>query len=144
MSSSDNVALYYSLLTDSWTFYLTFCGILVSVITLLYSFILGKKAELEVYAEQAKLGNNDPLLKKRQRIAVTYIGKLASINKWCALLLGMSFISFVTSWICIRFVPTEFYFTVLLVIGVITLLMIAGTLGLIWKLYRQYKDDIKL
>ena len=144
MSSSDNVALYYSLLTDSWTFYLAFCGILVSVITLLYSFILGKKAELEVYAEQAKLGNNDPLLKRRQRVAVAYIGKLASINKWCAFLLGMSFISCITSWICIRFVPTDHYFTVLLFIGVITLLMIAGTLGLIRRLYRQYKDDIKL
>lgn len=144
MSSSDNVSLFYSLLTDSWTFYLTFCGILISVITLLYSFILGKKAELKVYAEQAKLGNNDPMLKKKQRAAVAYIGKLASINEWCILLLGISFISCVTSWGCIRFMPTDIYFIILLIIGVITLLIIPSTIVLIIKLYLQYRDDIKL
>lgn len=144
MSSSDNVALFYSLLTDSWTFYLTFSGILISVITLLYSFILGKKAELKVYAEQAKLGNNDPMLKKKQRAAVAYIGKLASINGWCVLLLGISFISCVTSWGCIRFMPTDIYFIILLIIGVITLLIISSTIVLIIKLYLQYRDDIKL
>lgn len=144
MSSSDNVTLYYMLLTDSWTFYLTFCGILVSVITLLYSFVLGKKAELEIYAEQTKLGNNDPLIKKKQRIAVSCIEKLASINKWCALILSMSFISCITSWICIRFLHEKYYFCILFVIGVMTLLMVTGTISLIRRLYWQYKNDIKV
>ena len=46
-----------TLLNDAWTVYLTFCGILVSIITLLYSFIMGKRNELYIYAEQSKLGS---------------------------------------------------------------------------------------
>lgn len=47
---------YSTLLNDAWTVYMTFSGILISIITLLYSVILGKRSELEVYAEQTKLG----------------------------------------------------------------------------------------
>lgn len=49
---------YSTLLNDAWTVYMTFSGILISIITLLYSVILGKRSELEVYAEQTKLGHS--------------------------------------------------------------------------------------
>ena len=61
---------YSTLLNDAWTVYMTFCGILISIITLLYSVILGKRSELEVYAEQAKLGHSDPLMRRRRQITV--------------------------------------------------------------------------
>lgn len=77
-----NSKLYLDLLTDAWTMYLTFSGILISIITLLYSFIMGKRSELELYAEQIKLGNTDPLLKKRQKFTIKVIKKMVSINKW--------------------------------------------------------------
>ena len=56
------------LLSDAFTLYLTLSGILVSLITLVYSFLSGKRSELELCAEALKSGHNDPLIKKRQTI----------------------------------------------------------------------------
>lgn len=133
-----------TLLNDAWTVYLTFCGILVSIITLLYSFIMGKRNELYIYAEQSKLGSKDPLIKKRQMSASKYIKQMKSIIKWCVIMLVMSFSSCFISWLCIRFLPKELYLEVLLIIVVLTLLIIAGTLGLIRRLIRQYNVDTKI
>lgn len=133
-----------TLLNDAWTVYLTFCGILVSIITLLYSFIMGKRNELYIYAEQSKLGSKDPLIKKRQMSASIYIKQMKSIIKWCVIMLVMSFSSCFISWLCIRFLTKELYLEVLLIIVVLTLLIIAGTLGLIRRLIRQYNVDTKI
>ena len=133
-----------TLLNDAWTVYLTFCGILVSIITLLYSFIMGKRNELYIYAEQSKLGSKDPLNKKRQMSALKYIKQMKYIIKWCVIMLVMSFSSCFISWLCIRFLTKELYFEVLLIIVVLTLLIIAGTLGLIRRLIRQYNVDTKI
>ena len=133
-----------TLLNDAWTVYLTFCGILVSIITLLYSFIMGKRNELYIYAEQSKLGSKDPLNKKRQMSASKYIKQMKSIIKWCVIMLVMSFSSCFISWLCIRFLTEELYLEVLLIIVVLTLLIIAGTLGLIRRLIRQYNVDTKI
>lgn len=133
-----------TLLNDAWTVYLTFCGILVSIITLLYSFIMGKRNELYIYAEQSKLGSKDPLIKKRQMSASKYIKQMKSIIKWCVIMLVMSFSSCFISWLCIRFLTKELYLEVLLIIVVLTLLIIAGTIGLIRRLIRQYNVDTKI
>ena len=133
-----------TLLNDAWTVYLTFCGILVSIITLLYSFIMGKRNELYIYAEQSKLGSKDPLNKKRQMSASKYIKQMKSIIKWCVIMLVMSFSSCFISWLCIRFLTKELYLEVLLIIVVLTLLIIAGTLGLLRRLIRQYNVDTKI
>lgn len=133
-----------TLLNDAWTVYLTFCGILVSIITLLYSFIMGKRNELYIYAEQSKLGSKDPLIKKRQMSVSKYIKQMNSIIKWCVIMLVMSFSSCFISWLCIRFLTKELYLEVLLIIVVLTLLIIAGTLGLIRRLIRQYNVDTKI
>lgn len=133
-----------TLLNDAWTVYLTFCGILVSIITLLYSFIMGKRNELDIYAEQSKLGSKDPLNKKRQMSASKYIKQMKSIIKWCVIMLVMSFSSCFISWLCIRFLTEELYLEVLLIIVVLTLLIIAGTLGLLRRLIRQYNVDTKI
>ena len=133
-----------TLLNDAWTVYLTFCGILVSIITLLYSFIMGKRNELYIYAEQSKLGSKDPLIKKRQMSASKYIKQMKSIIKWYVIMLVMSFSSCFISWLCIRFLTKELYLEVLLIIVVLTLLIIAGTLGLIRRLIRQYNVDTKI
>ena len=138
------IITFATLLNDAWTVYLTFCGILVSIITLLYSFIMGKRNELYIYAEQSKLGSKDPLIKKRQMSASKYIKQMKSIIKWCVIMLVMSFSSCFISWLCIRFLTKELYLEVLLIIVVLTLLIIAGTLGLIRRLIRQYNVDTKI
>lgn len=99
---------YSTLLNDAWTVYMTFCGILISIITLLYSVILGKRSELEVYAEQAKLGHSDPLMRRRRQITVKVIKKMVSINKWVFAILCISLFNSTLSWLSFRFLPQEY------------------------------------
>lgn len=47
---------------DLWTLYLTLIGILLPILTLLYSFILSKKDELKLIAEQIKIDGITPLM----------------------------------------------------------------------------------
>ena len=85
-------SMYYNLLSDAFSIYMAFSGILISLITLLYSFIIGKRSELELCAETLKTGNNDPLIKKRQSNLIQQIKKLASINNKVFIILILSMI----------------------------------------------------
>lgn len=132
---------YSTLLNDAWTVYMTFCGILISIITLLYSVILGKRSELEVYAEQAKLGHSDPLMRRRHQITVKVIKKMVSINKWVFAILCISLFNCTLSWLSFRFLPQEYKRSALCLIGVLSIFVQIITIGQIHKLYIQYKQD---
>lgn len=132
---------YSTLLNDAWTVYMTFCGILISIITLLYSVILGKRSELEVYAEQAKLGHSDPLMRRRHQITVKVIKKMVSINKWVFAILCISLFNCTLSWLSFRFLPQEYKRSALCLIGVLSIFVLIISIGQIHKLYIQYKQD---
>ena len=132
---------YSTLLNDAWTVYMTFCGILISIITLLYSVILGKRSELEVYAEQAKLGHSDPLMRRRHQITVKVIKKMVSINKWVFTILCISLFNCTLSWLSFRFLPQEYKRSALCLIGVLSIFVLIISIGQIHKLYIQYKQD---
>ena len=131
--------LYYSLLSDAFTIYMTFSGILISLLTLLYSFIIGKRSELELCAETLKIGNNDPLIKKKQDNLIQQIKKLVRINNSVFIVLILSLIACVVSWVSIRFIPSYYHFGFLFLVGVFSLLIIAITINMLRKLYIQYK-----
>lgn len=135
---------YGILLNDLWTFYLTFSGILLSIITLLYSFIIGKKNELEIYVDFTIRGKKDPLIIKRRRLAEKYIRKLKFINKWCFVLFILSSASCISCWVAMRFLPSSYFEDVLLIIVGVTFIIIVGTVGLLRNLYKKYKDDTKI
>lgn len=132
---------YSTLLNDAWTVYLTFCGILISIITLLYSVILGKRSELEVYAEQAKLGHSDPLMRRRHQITVKIIKKMVSINRWVFAVLCVSLFNCTFSWFSFRFLPQNYQCGALCLIGVLSVFVLIITIGQLRKLYIQYKQD---
>ena len=117
--------LYYSLLSDAFTIYMTFSGILISLLTLLYSFIIGKRSELELCAETLKIGNNDPLIKKKQDNLIQQIKKLVRINNSVFIVLILSLIACIVSWVSIRFVPDYYHFGALFLIGAISLIIIS-------------------
>lgn len=139
-----NSELYLGLLTDAWTMYLTFSGILISIITLLYSFIMGKRSELELYAEQIKLGNTDPLLKKRQKFTIKVIKKMVSINKWLFCILCISVFNCCLSWGAIRFFPKELIKGSLHLVMVLSLFMIVLSICQGYNLFKQYLQDTKI
>lgn len=136
--------LYYSLLSDAFTIYMTFSGILISLLTLLYSFIIGKRSELELCAETLKIGNNDPLIKKKQDNLIQQIKKLVRINNSVFIVLILSLIACIVSWVSIRFVPDYYHFGALFLIGAISLIIISMTINMGRKLHINYKNDIKL
>lgn len=141
MSNMETNEFYSTLLNDAWTVYMTFCGILISIITLLYSVILGKRSELEVYAEQAKLGHSDPLMRRRHQITVKVIKKMVSINKWVFAILCISLFNCTLSWLSFRFLPQEYKRSALCLIGVLSIFVLIISIGQIHKLYIQYKQD---
>ena len=128
MSNMETNEFYSTLLNDAWTVYMTFCGILISIITLLYSVILGKRSELEVYAEQAKLGHSDPLMRRRHQITVKVILCISLFN--CTL-----------SWLSFRFLPQEYKRSALYLVGTLSIFVLTITICQVRKLYIQYKQD---
>ena len=130
-----------SLLSDAFTIYLTLGGILVSLITLLYSFLNGKRSELELCAEALKSGHNDPLMRKRQNLLTHQILILSRINKKVFIIFLMSVIACIISWASLRFLPDDFHLGALWIVGVFTLLVGAMTSNLARKLYLHYKKD---
>ncbi len=141
MSNMETKEFYSMLLNDAWTIYMTFSGILISIITLLYSVILGKRSELEVYAEQAKLGHSDPLMKRRHQITVKIIKKMVSINRWVFTILCISIFNSILSWLSLRFIPLNFQCSALYLIGILSIFVLIITIGQLRKLYIQYKQD---
>ena len=99
----NNILIYNDLakdcLSDLWTLYLTFIGILLSLFTLLYSFILSKRDELKIIAEQIKLGDKSPLIIQKRKFAIAYIKRLVNINKQCFCILLISIVLVSCSWI---------------------------------------------
>lgn len=141
MSNMETNEFYSTLLNDAWTVYMTFCGILISIITLLYSVILGKRSELEVYAEQAKLGHSDPLMRRRHQITVKVIKKMASVNRWVFAILCVSLLNCTLSWLFFRFLPQEYKRSALYLIEILSIFVLIITICQVRKLYIQYKQD---
>ena len=129
------------LLSDAFTLYLTLSGILVSLITLLYSFLNGKRSELELCAEALKSGHNDPLMRRRQCLLIHQILKLSKINEIVFVIFLMSILACIISWASLRFLPDNFHLGALWIVGVFTLIVGAMTLYLARKLYLHYKKD---
>ena len=139
-----NITSFYTLLlNDAWTIYMTFSGILISIMTLLYSVILGKRSELELYAKLQKEDELDPLLKRKQHIAVEVVKRLTRINTWAFVILCISLFNCIFSWISFRFLKANQGVSLYLV-GLLTFIIIITTIGLLRKLYSQYKQDTKV
>ena len=137
-----NITSFYTLLlNDAWTIYMTFSGILISIMTLLYSVILGKRSELELYAKLQKEDELDPLLKRKQYIAVKVVKRLTRINAWAFVI--FSLFNCIFNWISFRFFKTNQEVSLYLV-GLLTFIIIITTIGLLRKLYSQYKQDTKV
>lgn len=131
-------------LSDLWTLHLTVIGILLSLFTLLYSFILNKKDELKLFVEQMKLGDSNPLIIQKRNFAITYIKRLININKQCFyILVGSIFLAFF-SWIGMRLLDEHIRFFALVIIAFLTLLIVVYIVFLAIRILKQYKNDIKI
>lgn len=130
------------LLNDAITFYLSSSGIIISIITLLYSLAIGKKEELLIISEVTKKGSKDPLILSKQTYIIKYIRKIRKAIRILIYGLILSIFCLIISWISLRFVPKTFHIAVLVLIGCITLILGALFLHMAINVIKRYKNEL--
>ncbi|SEN31394.1 hypothetical protein SAMN04487902_11177 [Prevotella sp. ne3005] len=130
--------------SDLWTLHLTMTGCLVSVFTLLYSFLISKKGELKIYTEQLNHGDKSPTNIQKQRFAVRYIKKMSKAINLCLILLIGCVCLAIGSWVGLRLLSDNSQFFLLCIVGLLTILVLISMFYLCVKVYSQYRKDARL
>lgn len=131
--------LTYKLIEDSWTLYMAIISIAISIITLLYSLAIGKREELKILSDADKFGRNDPIIDAKISASLKYINLVKKTISSCNLVLTLSVINAVLSWICARFYICQIFIGAIIVLFLIIISIIASLLR---QLIRQYKRDL--
>lgn len=76
-------------LSNLWSFHLCISGVLITLITVLYSFLLNKRDQWLFYVEEVKRINSPEAIRK-SRLAKKYILRLKKTIQWCFVLLCIS------------------------------------------------------
>lgn len=76
----EKIELYNSLLGDIGNFVLVVFGFSVTLFTVLYSFILGKREQLKEFSDKIKNGSQDPLIHQRHSNAKKFIERFKRFN----------------------------------------------------------------
>lgn len=131
--------LTYNLIEDSWTLHMAIISIAISIITLLYSLAIGKREELKILSDADKFGRNDPIIDAKISASLKYINLVKKTVSSCNLVLTLSVINAVLSWICARFYICQIFIGAIIVLFLIIISIIASLLR---QLIRQYKRDL--
>ena len=131
-------------LSDLWSLHLAMIGCLVSVFTLLYSFLISKKGDLKIYAEQLSHGDKSPTIIQRQRFATGYIKKISQAINLCLLLLLCNICLSVSSWIGYRLLDGKAQAILLYIVAALTILVTIFMIALCVKVYAQYRNDARV
>ena len=127
-------------LTNIWTFHLTSAGVLITIITVLYSFVLSKREQLIFYINESKTLKN-PNVNKKRHFHQKYISKVKQIISFCFSLLVVSILVCATSILTIRIHTNEIIYYILLGVTIIWLIL-AVVLAVMLTI--QYKKDTKV
>ena len=132
------VELIKALYSDLWTLLLTFIGVLLSILTLFYSFVLGKRDELKIINEMIKAGDKSPLTLQRKTFSIKYIKRLKKINSKCFYALLLSILAAIFCWIGMRvlFSNWMFHLVIILTAIIIGYLIILGI-----EVVKQYNSE---
>lgn len=87
------------LIPDIFNVQLTCIGIIVSLFTLVYSFIMSKKNELKIISERIKLGETSVSVKQLEKFAHNYIGKMKLLNKYLLIFGACSLLIWFLTWL---------------------------------------------
>lgn len=131
--------LTYKLIEYSWTLHMAIISIAISIITLLYSLAIGKREELKILSDADKFGRNDPIIDAKISASLKYINLVKKTISSCNLVLTLSVINAVLSWICARFYICQIFIGAIIVLFLIIISIIASLLR---QLIRQYKRDL--
>lgn len=76
----EKLELYNSILGDIGNFVLVIFGFSVTLFTVLYSFILGRREQLKEYSDKIKIGDKNPLIHQRHSNAKKFIHRFKKFN----------------------------------------------------------------
>ena len=132
-------------LNDIWSLHLVFFGAGLAIFTLLYSFILSKRDDLKLLADQFKTGNENPTLVQRESFSIKYIQRLKKINDKVLILIVMTFSSFLAAWVGHRLVEDcELKRYMFYILSTLTVLMLILFFAIFYRVYKAYKFDTKV
>jgi hypothetical protein len=136
-----------SLNTFSVNFYniqLAFCGISITVFTVIFAFIISKRDEIKLINFQMENGDNSPSVKQKRTFALINLKNLKAINLYTLKIIILTFIFFVFSLIISVSSFSEILNNYLLyfLYGVVSLEIIMFA-GLIHKVISNYKKTTK-
>lgn len=135
------------ILNDLWNFHLILFGTALSIFTLLYSFILGKRNELKSISEQVKIGDKSPILAQRESFAKKHIIRLKSVNDYALFTIFVTFVLFLFAWFSQRIISDcniQFKQISLYIISTLTILIILFAIFIFLKVYLHYKSETKI
>ncbi len=92
----DKLELYNSILGDIGNFVLVVFGFSVTLFTVLYSFIIGKREQLKEYSDKIKNGNQDPQVNQRHSNAQKFIDRFKKFNAYLVLTIFIDLVVYIT------------------------------------------------
>lgn len=131
-----------NVLGDLFSVYVALLGCLVSVFTLLYSFIISKKDDLKMYADLQAHGDKSPSIIQRQHFATNYIKRMRNALNLCLILILCSTFLSIACWIGERILVGRAQIIMLCIIGGLTLIYCIIIVVLCLRVIRQYRNDI--
>lgn len=139
--SSEWIASVYS---DLWSLHLAMIGCLVSVFTLLYSFIISKRENLKLYAEQISKDGRNPTVIQKQQFAVNYIKRMSRVANYCLALLLCNILLSIGNWIGMKVLDGLAQNIIFILISFFTVVVFGFVIYLCIKVFMQYLSDIKI
>lgn len=134
----------YEGLNNLWSFHLTISGILITLITVLYSFLLNKREQYLSYIHDSRISKG-PIIKKRLTLTKKYIQDIKKVIQHCFILLIISLIlaaiSIVTSRLRTILNIEKIIYIIILSITILWLLFV---ICLSYKLINRYREDSKI
>lgn len=133
-------------LSNLWSLHLCISGVLITLITVLYSFLLNKKDQWLFYVEKAK-SIKDPDIIRKSKSAKKYLLRLKKTIKWCFILLCISVFLAIVSLIFFR-VPmlsscAKVAYNIVLPATILWFSLVIILFSILVKQYRAETDSIK-
>lgn len=144
-AAMDKIDIINNILSDIGNFVLVIFGFTVTLFTVLYSFILGKREQLKEYSERIKKGEIDPLLHQRESFAKNIIVRLKGLNNHLICIISVSFLMYLFS-IVIKYLVEESYLKkdLLIALGIISLLLVLYVAIMLFLTIKDYVKNTKI
>ena len=126
---------------------LVILGLSVTIFTVIYSFLVNKKNELNALNDKMRNNQSNPFDNQQKHFALTYIKKFKAVNqKLLHLIAGSSFL-FITIFISNRFLLEslkDFQDALMFAFFILTAIAILYFLYVLFDLIKKYKNELLL